>query len=56
MRNWDQDTLEEYYAEYLEENCDCDIDEDGCSCKSFTDWFSDMVEAVCDYYSDEESA
>lgn len=43
MYNPDTDDLDEEYAEFLEENCKCNLEEDACSCKSFEDWFSDKL-------------
>jgi hypothetical protein len=36
--------LEENYHEWLEENCKCNVEEDGCSCTPFDKW-------VANYYA-----
>jgi hypothetical protein len=42
--NWELDDLEEGYREYLEEECKCNIEENGCSCMNFDDWLEDKKE------------
>jgi len=32
------------YFKWLEENCKCDIEEDGCGCLDFDDWFKERQE------------
>lgn len=39
--NTDVDDLEEMYREYLEEECKCNIEEEGCSCMDFDTWYED---------------
>jgi hypothetical protein len=38
------DKLEDEYYKELEENCKCDIEEDGCSCLDFDDWLQEKQE------------
>jgi hypothetical protein len=38
-RDAETDALEDEYDEELEKTCRCNIEEDGCSCKNFYDWF-----------------
>jgi hypothetical protein len=42
--NIDLDDLEEMYREYLDEQCKCNIEEDGCSCMDFDTWFEEQRE------------
>jgi hypothetical protein len=40
--------LEEMYYDFLDENCKCNIEEDGCSCPDFNDWLDERREdAAC---------
>jgi hypothetical protein len=51
------DELEEQYAEWLEENCNCQDKEDGCKCPSFDKWavdhFADIGDGLYEDYRDE---
>lgn len=38
------DSWENQYYEELEENCRCNIEEDGCSCLDFDDWYESKQE------------
>ena len=36
------DDLEEMYYEWLDEECKCNIEEDGCSCLKLDDWLDNF--------------
>ncbi len=40
----DLEVLQDYYAEYLETECKCDLEEDGCSCMDFDTWLEEKEE------------
>jgi len=45
--------FEDDYFDWLEENCKCNIEEDGCSCLSFDEWLSmvllEQEQTNCDF-------
>lgn len=49
------DEVEDLYFAWLEENCKCDIEEEGCSCPDIESWWesylSDLSEANEEEYA-----
>jgi len=46
--------LEEEYQEILKKNCKCNVQEDGCDCQSFEDWYEDLISSEAYYDEPEE--
>lgn len=46
------DEIEDMYFEWLEENCKCDIQNEGCGCPDVTEWWlaelDDLAEALAE--------
>lgn len=55
MPRWCKDKLDREYAEWLDEFCICDIEEDGCSCLDFDDWFDEKLEDYAESLDQEEN-
>ncbi|HUD01714.1 MAG TPA: hypothetical protein VMR37_05270 [Rhabdochlamydiaceae bacterium] len=39
MPSWCENKLDNEYAEWLDSLCQCNIEENGCGCLSFDEWF-----------------
>lgn len=48
------EVLEEEHSKWLEENCKCDLVEEGCSCIDFHDWLESMWEESADNHEEPE--
>jgi hypothetical protein len=54
MPKWDDDKLDQEYADWLDTECKCDIQEEGCSCPNFDDWFDEKLEDYAESLCTEE--
>lgn len=51
--NWDMNSLEKEYMEWLESNCKCmEVNNNGCECMDFDEWFECKREEAAECHED----
>lgn len=54
MPKWDDDKLDQEYEDWIDSLCKCNIEEDGCSCLKFDDWFDEKLEDYAESLDEEQ--